>query len=625
MEKKDVVRQILKLIGGDNNYTAVTHCITRLRFEIINKNIVKQEEIERIEDVLGVQYVGNQLQIVLGTNVADYYTEFVDQFKKQDQVDHSSNKKSIFSKMIDGFTQIILPTTKMLGAAGIIKGILALLSLDLITADSDIYIVINMIGDAIFYFIPVIIGFTAAKTMKINEYMGAALGAILMYPVLAQGAVATLPALDFFGISIPYVSYSGTVVPVILGVIAMKYIYQVLHRFIPDALEIIVTTSFTLLITAIITLAFLAPLGNYLSNYLGQVLMWIFSWAGPFAGLLMGSSFAVLVLTGVGLGMIPLSLQNLAVYQYDFFLLPYMIYSNINQGIAALAASYKIKDSSLKSAALGTGITAVLGITEPAMFTVNIKYKKPFYCAIIGSGVAGFLSALFGVKQFFVAGGGIPAIVGFISNDYKNNLVFALISLAVGVLVTFILTYLLTSEKDIEKVDSVQKQKIRVIKDEKKEMEPFIYSVGNGKLIELKNVPDKMFSNEIIGIGYAVDIIDGCVYAPVNGTVVSIYPTRHAIGIKADNGVEVLIHIGVETVNLGEGVFKSKLNKNDRVKQGDLLITYDKNALVKTGVYTPTIVVVTNTQEYDVSIQTSKKNLTIQDKVLNILKKEVSS
>lgn len=620
VNREKSLNEILDIIGGKGNIVAATHCITRLRLTLKNKENIDLDKLKAVNGVIKVQFSGEQLQIILGTDVGKYYEDLMKITggtikNTSNAAPNSGEKESLMTRIMGMISGIFIPISVAIGAAGIIKGLLALCNVfGWLSIESDVYIILNMISDATFYFLPILLGFSVARKIGTNEYLGASLGALLVYPTLTNGAAAGLPSLSFFGIAVPYVSYASSVLPIVLGVFALKYIYNGLKKIIPSALEIVFTGGLAFLLTALLTLIVLAPVGSYLGVYISDFFVWLYGWAGPFASMLMGAAFAPLVMTGFVYGIFPVVFQNLGVLGYDYIVLPMMIYSNVNQGVAALAASIKLKDANTKSAAIGAGLTGLLGITEPAMYTVNLIYKKPFYTALIGSGCAGLLSGLLNVKMFSLAGSGLTAIPGFASNDYASNVVNAIICLVVGIVVTFALTFILTKKEDMNAANEATEEQILTHDGEKVE----IGSIGTGKVIDLSQVPDKTFSDGVLGEGVAIDIKDGKIYSPFDGEVGALFPTCHAIGLKSDEGVEVLIHVGVDTVKLEGGYFTSSVKQGDRVKKGQLLLSFDYNELEKAGVYPSTIFIISNSQNFDTIRIEKKKNYIKNDIVFAI-------
>lgn len=588
--------RILEYIGGKDNITSIGYCMTRLRITVKDKNCIDEEKMSEEAEVIKVQFKGGQLQIIFGPEVQKYYDELIkitgNSFAEKEEAKEA--KGSLLDKITDFLAATIIPAIAAVSASGLIKGLLAVfVATKVLSETSDVYTTLSIIGDAPLYFLAVLVGFSAARKLKTNEYLGASIGLVLMYPTLAVGATEGLASLDFFGISIPYASYANTIIPTILGVIVLKYIYGFLKKYLPVTIELVITGPLAFAITCIITLAFLAPLGNYIGVYIAEAFSWLFNVAGPLAGLLLCAFFAPLVMTGMAYGTFPLVFQNLSVLGYDYMILPIMVYSNANQGIASIAAGMKLKEGKIKSNAFGAGITAVLGITEPAMYTVNIPCKKPFYAAMIGSGVAGFLSVLLMVKVFALAGGGITALPAFVSSDYANNFILGVLCLLAGMVVTFVITYLWMNESDTSIKSETN------VGNLKKNKQPIsIASVADGEVEDIKLVPDSSFAEEKLGRGVAIDDVSGKIYAPFHGVVSALFPTKHAIGLRSDEGIELLVHIGIDTVKLDGMYFSSHVKTGDTIHAGQLLLEYDYEAIKKEGYYPKAIVVMPNSSNY---------------------------
>lgn len=610
MNNHELAIEILKKIGGEKNVESVIHCATRLRFTTKNEDLVELDNLKDVEGIIAAQNNNGQIQIIIGPDVYKVYDEVVKELGniKENKEVKKESKQSIINQIVEFISGVFIPVTISLGGAGLIKGLLSLAtSMAWLEATSDIYILLNLISDAPFYYLPFLLAYSTAKKINTNEFLAITLSGIIMYPTLISGAAEGASPLMFFGLEIPMLSYASSIIPIVLGVFVMKYVYMYLKKIIPSSMEFIITSGLTLFITSVIVLIAVAPAGTYLGEYVSSFFQWLYDFSGPLAGILFGGSFAVLVMTGMAYAILPVSLQNLQVLGYDYVMLPIMTMSNINQGIANFAVSLKTKNAKMRSTAVGTGLTAVLGITEPAMYSVNLRYKKPFYASLIGTAVAGGLTRVLDVNMFSFAGGGIFSIPAYNSTDYPSNFMNAIICLVIGCVITFVLTFIWTTKKDFAQADG-EMDSDKVVAGEYE-----VSSVGKGKVISIKDVPDKTFSSNLIGEGVAVDIIDDYIYAPFAGRIKAIYPTNHAIGIESDNGIEVLIHIGVDTVKIDDAGFESLVNEGQMVEKGEQLLKFDYKKLKEHDVYTPTIVVVTNSQEFKSIKVTEEKEVSKND------------
>lgn len=449
MDNKVLAEIILKAVGGTDNVKGLAHCMTRLRFTLIDNSLVNQDDLKKTEGIAGVQIKAGQLQVIIGPHVDKVYAEFP--IFEEAEESKEEPKSGKIGMLINTFSSFFIPVAIGIGGAGLIKGLLALTAtMGWIGVESDVYTVLNLISDGVFYFLPFLLAVSVAKKIGVNEYLSLALATMLMSPTLIEGAATGVESLSFFGIPIPMISYSSSVLPIILGVIALKYVFNFLSKFIPKSMELIITSALSLLIVGILMLSVLAPLGTYVGNYVTIFFVWLFEVAGPFAGMLMCGVFPLLVITGMAYSAFPVVFSNFETLGYDFVFMPFMIYANINQGVASLAVGLRTRNSKVRSLALSSGVTAILGITEPAMYSVNLRFKRPFYCIIVGNAVAGLASALLGVKMFGMAGGGITAVPAFSSVDYAGNMGKALISLGLGIVVTFILTFIFTPKEMLD-------------------------------------------------------------------------------------------------------------------------------------------------------------------------------
>lgn len=449
MDYKATANEILELVGGAENVNELTHCITRLRFILVKKELAEIEKLEAVNGVLGAQFKSGQLQVIIGPDVDRVFNEFpkslmIGENKKEEK------EENLFNRTISTFSGFFYPLVMAMGGAGIIKGFLALaVNYSWVSQTSDVYVVLNLLSDCLFYFLPFFLAVSVAQKLKVNVYMALTMAAMLMYPTLINGAAEKADALRFFGLTIPQYSYASTVIPIILSVICLKYVFQFLSKFIPKSLEMVATSALTLIITGIITLVILAPMGIYIGNYVSSFFSWLYRVAGPLASIVTAATFPLTIITGMAYSFMPITFMNLATQGFDFFRLPYMVLSNINQSAATLAVALKTGDARVRATALSAGFTALLGITEPAMYSVNLRYKRPFYFAMAGNALGGLLGGLFNLKMFGAAGGGIFAIPAYGSIDYPNNFLHAMICMAAGVALTFTLTFVFTPKSSL--------------------------------------------------------------------------------------------------------------------------------------------------------------------------------
>lgn len=611
MESKQVAEQIIALIGGQKNISQHWHCITRLRFNLHNNELVNVDELRNIPWVLGVNFQGNQLQVILGSHVTLVFAELhklVESSTSTESLDDQQGsstepKQNFINTFFDFLSGIFTPILPAIIGTGLLKGLLALFDMSgFIQAGSSEYRILYTISDSAFYFLPILLAFSVAKKFKTNEYIAVTLAFILVYPMFQNE-----PALSFFGINIPNITYNFTVIPIILGVWLLSYINRWVEKIIPASVKIIFVPLLVLIITSLITLSILAPLGYYVGEYLQQTFSYLFDVAGPIAGLIMGGCLSLLVITGMHYAFFPATFSNFKTLGYDFVLLPISLSSNLAQAGATLAVAIKTKNTKLKSIAYSSSLSAVFGITEPAIYGVTMRLKKPFYAALVGGAIGGGIIGTFAVKAFAFSIPGITALPTYVEAG-TNNFLYICLAIAASFSTAFIITlFLKWDETGLSAPNNQQNAPQSTIAVEPKNIqkqhnnqniELSLIAPITGETLALEHVPDTVFANRIIGDGIAIIPSDNKVYAPADGIVSMVTPSKHAIGITTNDGLDVLIHVGIDTVSLnGEG-FTLHVNEKDLVKCGDLLIEFDIENINKHSLSTITPVLITNFDEF---------------------------
>lgn len=613
MDYEMLANQIIELIGGLENIDQVWNCTTRLRFKLNDDSLVQDEKIKKLNGVLGTQERNDQYQIIIGNDVEEVEKILEQRIGKKETLTNSKNihkekkrKENIFNEIIDAISNIFSPILPAIIGAGMMKCILSILTLTkIVSPNSGVYIVFYMISDAAFYFLPFLVAVSASRRFHLNEFIGLSAAGVLLYPTLINGAAKHLPPINFLGLKIPYLGYSSSVVPIILVVWLMSFVYKYVDRYMPKVLRFILTPVITMIITIPIGLFALAPLGNYLGELLSTVLDWLFTYAGPVAGFVLAGLNPLIIMTGMHYAIMPIAIQNLARTGYDNFWLPFALISNIAQAGALFALGFKFKKSEDKSIAFSTCVSAVLGVTEPGLFGVNLKLKKPLYAAMAAGGVGGLIAVLMGVRTYSFSAPNILILPTYIA---PNGSLQGLIAIVVALIVTFILAFGITF---VLKIDGLNPETItgeQVNNDAKKDeitvnnatvsKDELIYSPIEGELQDIKQVPDSTFSDEIIGKGIAIFPRKGMVFAPFDGQITMVFRTKHALAFTSKTGVEVLVHIGIDTVELDGRGFKLLKNKGDNVKKGEPVLEFDRDLIKKQGYQLITPVVVTNYQKF---------------------------
>ncbi|NRN28386.1 beta-glucoside-specific PTS transporter subunit IIABC [Photorhabdus heterorhabditis] len=603
MNYEEFARDIIVFLGGGGNISKSWHCVTRLRFNIIDDSKVEITSIKKMQGVMGARFHSGQLQIIIGNRVIEIFNEIIKQLKETSG-NCDESKSNAISHILDIISGIFVPILPAIVGSGLLKGGLIFFNtMGWISEESNEYKLLYVIFDAPLYFLPILVAFSAARKFKTNEFIAATLACILIYPTLSN-LVSTSSGEYFyvFGISIPIIHYGYTVIPIILGVWLLSYIHRWVDRFIPVVLKMVLTPLLVLLISVPIILVIVAPLGNTIGLYIEQVFVMLFSVIGPLTGLFLGGIIPVLVITGMHYAFLPSVFANFKSLGYDFMLLPISFVSNIAQAGATLAVAIKIKDRQMKSLAYSSSFSAFLGITEPAMYGVTLKLKKPFYAALIGGAVGGAIVGILSIKIFAFSLPGLVSLPFYVQKD-SNNLLFILFAIFSSFLVAFILTLLMKLESN---VDSMVLIKPRFSKTKK----ITLLSPMTGKIEPLSSVPDDIFSEKIIGDGVAIIPTEGVVKAPFNGKVSMITPTGHAVGLISDQGIELLIHIGIETVGLQGIGFNLQVIEGQRVRVGDVLVNFDLGFFQENKIQIISPIIVTNSEEYH-SITPKKKKRVI--------------
>lgn len=580
MDYKKIAKAILKNVGGKSNIKEVTHCFTRLRLTLKNYDCLKKEEIEKIEVVKGSQINSGQLQIIIGNEVEDVYNAFLEVSGIRPSEHASTGNDTVIGKFIDLITAIFIPVFPALVAGGLIKGImLALQFSGWIDTSGTTFQLLSMFGDAPFYFLPMILAFSFAQKIKCNVYMAVVIAAILLHPTLyALGDNVT-----FAGFSVPTITYSSTVFPILIGVYVMSWIEKFAKKIAPKSLAMLLIPLITILLTAPIVLVVIGPFANTLSVWIADEILWLFDTAGLFAGLILGAVYPFLVFTGLHQAIPPIELLNLAQTGTDS-ILAVCACANAAVAGATLGVALKSKAAATKSLAGSSALSAIIGITEPAIYGVISHSKITFLASFIGGGLGGAFVAF--CKVTAVGMGPVPlaGIALFSGNKFLLYVLGFLISAMVACGVVLILF------KDDSKN---QNNKTKSISDEKKKL----CSPIKGKCVSLSEVNDDTFSKEIMGKGVAIIPEEGKVISPVDGEVTALFPSNHAIGLSS-NGIEIIIHIGIDTVKLEGKYFQAQVKQNDIVKKGDLLITFDIQAIKDAGYDVITPVIISNSADF---------------------------
>ncbi|WP_028392494.1 beta-glucoside-specific PTS transporter subunit IIABC [Bacillus cihuensis] len=599
MDYNKTAKEILQLIGGEENVQNVIHCMTRLRFNLYDNSKADRNKLEKVLGVMGINISGGQFQVIIGNEVPKVYKAIMENsnLKKDSGEKKSDHKKNLLSNIFDVISGVFTPILPAIAGAGLIKGLLAVaLTFGWISNSSQTYIILNAIGDGTFYFMPILLAVSAARKFGTNPYLAAAIGAAILHPNLTQ-LLSSGKSISFIGLPVTAVTYSSTVIPILLAIWIASYVEKWVDRIVPNALKIIFVSAITLLIVVPVTLITVGPLGSIIGNWLSLGVGALFEHGGIFAGLILGGTWSLIIMTGMHYAFLPVIINNITKNGFDY-LMPSMFMANMGQAGAAFAVALRSKNKSFKSIAMSTSITALMGITEPAMYGINMRLKKPFIGAIVGGAVGGAYYSFVGVKYYVLGGNfglpGIPSLIG-------PTFLYAIIGLPISFIAGLIAAYFIGFE-DIEGQEqdalASSKEKEADTKTNGIVMAEEIYSPVKGEIKPLSKVNDPTFSREIMGKGLAIYPEEGIVVSPVSGTVTTIFKTKHALGITSENGAEILIHVGLDTVKLEGKHFTAHVREGDFVQVGDILVTFDMNAIKSEGYDLITPVIITNTDLY---------------------------
>lgn len=617
MDYAAIAAQIIEHVGGKDNIRNVQHCATRLRFQLKNADLRNEEAITDIEAVKGVFMTNSQFQIILGSGLVNLVC---DEVQKQigmttDSAPVEEEKQgSAVQRFIKMFSDIFVPIIPAIVAGGLLMGINNVLTaamfeggksiIDMFPQFRDLASAINIFANAPFTFLPVLIGFSATKRFGGNPYLGAAMGMIMVHPDLLNayslGTGVEVPTWNLFGLSVQAVGYQGTVLPVLAVSWILANIEKRLHKVTPTWLDNLTTPLLSIMVTAFITFLFVGPVLRGAGNILADGITWLYNTLGPIGGGLFGLVYAPITLTGMHHSFIPIETQllaSIAVTGGSFIFITASM-NNVAQGAAVLAVLFKTKDVKLKSICSAAGVSALLGITEPAMFGVTLKLRYPFYAAMAGSAVGSAWCALFHILAQALGAAGLPGFISVLPQDWAMFGIGLLLSMLTSAIVTLFFWNKIEESSQTEKKQS-KKEETPVIDEE----QPLVLlSAVDGKVQDVTKSSDAAFASGGMGKGVCIDPTDNMIYAPCDGKIAFTFPTKHALGLVSDQGVEIMIHCGIDTVNMeGEG-FETLVSQGEHVHAHTPLIRFDSEKIKAAGNSDQTMMIITNSDQYDIEI-----------------------
>ena len=613
--------ELLRLVGGKENIISAAHCATRLRLVLKDESKADVDGILKVDLVKGQFANGGQFQIIIGSGtVNEVYKRFIEtggiaEATKSEVKQAAAQKMNPLQRLVKTLSDVFVPLIPALVASGLMMGLNNVLTanglfipgqslVEAYPALSDIAAMINTFASAAYAFLPILIGFSATKMFGGNPYLGAVIGMIMVSGDLlnayAYGTAVTegtIPVWNILGLTIEKVGYQGTVLPVLAASYILSFVEKKLHKYIPEILDNLLTPLLTVMITGFVTFTLVGGIMRTAGDMLTNSFVWMHDTLGIVGGMVLGFLYSPLTMTGMHHSLLPVDIQMVAAG--GSFLLAIASCNNVAQGGATLCAMLRTKDKKLKSVAATSGVSAMLGITEPAMFGVNLKLKYPFYGAMIGAALGGGYVTLTNVLN---TAPGTAGIVGFVcvpASSMLNFLIGTAISIAAGFIFTYIMSNMKKFNKELEKKETAAEETADMSADIFPEAEKgVICSPLTGKAILMSEVPDDTFAAEVLGKGMAVIPSEGKVVAPCHGEISTLFDTKHAIGITTKDGVELLIHVGVNTVELNGKYYEAHVAQGDQVKPGQVLLTFDIQKIQEAGYPVATPVIIANTDDY---------------------------
>lgn len=604
---EELAKNIVKEVGGKENINSLTNCITRLRFKLKDESKANTDVLKNMDGVVTVMQAGGQYQVVIGNHVPDVKKDVDAVLGVLEEPTESGPKGNLFDQFVDMISSIFQPILAPLSAAGMLKGISAILTFALGSsfAGSSTAAVFNAMGDGLFKFLPIFIGYTAMKKFGGSPFLGMLIASSMVYPGFLDGSAtaqfAESGGLNFFGIpfSIPPAGYGSTVMPIIAAAAFAAFLEKQLRKVIPDVIKLFIVPFLVGLITIPLTFLIIGPIMNFVSDGLGNGLLAIQSFSPILFGAILGFSWQILVMFGLHWAIVPFAIIALSQGNPTALLTPTGSLSFAQTG-AVLAVMMKTKNAKLKELSIPAFISGIFGVTEPAIYGITLPKKKPFWVSCVVGGVTGAIAMALGMQGYQMGGLGIFRYTSSISpeGDIKFA-IYAMILDACAFVAGFALAYAVGFEDDEPTIKmSKEEAKLAATGQSKKLSKGEVFSPIEGKVLPLSEAKDGAFSDGIMGKGVVIEPTSGEVIAPFDGTVMTLFPTNHAIGLISETGTEVLIHIGIDTVQLEGKGFEAFVKQGDTVKKGQKLVQFDIDTITSEGYNTQVPIIITNTPDF---------------------------
>ncbi len=633
----ELAKEIVKNVGGKENISGLVHCITRLRFTLKDEGKAKDDVLKAMEGVVTVMKSGGQYQMVIGNHVPEVFEDVMELIDlKEDGGQGEKEKKGrLLDRAIDVVSGIFQPILGIMAACGMLKGLNTLLvALGLYSAECGGYLIINAAGDALFTFLPLFLGYTAAKKFGLKPMLGLAIGAAMCYPGIQSGTLsagmepmysllegtmfASPVYINFFGIPVISVDYTGTVIPVILAVWFASKCEKFFNKLIPDLVKFFFVPMLTLLVTLPVSVIFLGPVATFGSTLISEFTLAIRGFSPLLAGAVVGLTWQILVIFGMHWGFIPVYINNVMTLGYDNVMMPFFACTFATSAVV-LAVFFKTKDKKLREMAIPNFISGIFGVTEPAIYGILLPLKKPFIISCIAGGIGGAFYGHFNFRKFILGGMGIFELPNMMNPDgTMGNIIVAFAGIGISMAAGFLLTMLFYKErKETAETAKVSATGVAAVKG--KDGKIALASPLKGKVLKLSEVKDEAFASGVLGQGAAVEPEEGVLYAPADGTVSALFPTGHAIGLTTQTGLELLMHVGMDTVQLDGKGFKAFVETGETVKQGQKLLEFDRKLISEAGYSLVTPVLVTNSDDFEQVEITGDEKVKAGDLLLSIM------
>lgn len=632
-------RIIIQNVGGKDNIINVSHCVTRLRFRLKDESKANTDILKETDGIVTVVKSGGQYMVVIGNHVPDVFDSLVSvghleskslKSGSVDDDDSPKEKQGIFNTFVGIITGVFSPFLGVLCACGILKGVMTLLStLGVVNGAGGTYNILYGIGDTAFYFMPVILGFTAAKKFKLPEMEGMLIGLALVSPYMLNNGTYDISKL--FGIPVISPStgnYTSTVLPVICAVAFAAWFERLYKKYIPDTIKTFTVPLITCTVSICLTLLVIGPVTSQISKYLGMGFEAVNGFSPILMGLLVGFFWQILVMFGLHWALVPIAISNMTLLDSNGLLigeviLTAMLGTTFAQTGACLGIMFKTKDKKLRSLCPPAIISGIAGVTEPAIYGITLPKKAPFFRTCAVAGVAGAVLCMLGVRDYQMAGMGVFSYTMFLNPDNKDvkPMIIGIIVSIICVIVSFILEMIFykDGDKNSSKKEAKNNSDINLKTEAAKKTNVSISAPIKGNVVALADVKDEVFSSESMGKGIAIEPEEGKVYAPADGVISTFFPTGHAIGITTDSGAEILIHVGMDTVEMNGDGFEPQKSQGDKVKKGDLLLKFNIDKIKAAGHPVTTPVIITNSDDYADVIPTNAPKVDSGDELIQII------